>query len=359
MSSFENSIRAMTSPRNGVYPRPWTTDTNPEQAAVLIVGASSAKTFRVTHVGSHDQFLDALWNRNGQTCRAMYDAATTKPSPTRRNLDRLSEMLAAHGLTSLQTNVACASARYDAELSKEDRTHGTELFKAVVANVSWKAMIVYGVNASERFSHAFGIETPAVPFPGSAPVSMIFHKRPVFISPTLAHPAYRASVWPYLERVVAVVAKDTTVSDATAPQQRPSITVSPLSTLPLHEDTASSFESGTPIAFKVSPANLLVWRRIHAIEATSGLIVRVEGKQARLDGPTCSNTTRVFRHKFTKAKADILVREDVFRFDPSLWEVAPWTPHKNPVFQNVQTGDRELLNRILDIVADYAAKHAP
>ena len=71
MTELEDRIRAMTIPRNGAYPRPWTTDTDPEQADVLIVGASSAKTFRVADVGSHDHFLDALWNRNGQTCRAM------------------------------------------------------------------------------------------------------------------------------------------------------------------------------------------------------------------------------------------------------------------------------------------------
>jgi hypothetical protein len=202
MTGFRDRIRALTVPRDGIYSRPWTTDTDPSQADVLIVGASSAKTFYVADVGDHEQFLDALWNRNGLTCRAMYDAATAKPSPTRPNLDRLSQMLAANGLTSLQTNVTCASARYDAEISEKDRSHGTLLFKTVVAHVSWKAIIIYGVGATKRFGKAFGLLMPEVPSPASAPVSRVVYDRPVFVSPTLASPGYRTSVWPYLERVV-------------------------------------------------------------------------------------------------------------------------------------------------------------
>lgn len=206
MTEFEDRIRTMTSARDGAYPRPWTTDTDPTQADVLIVGASSAKTFRVADVGNHEQFLDALWNRNGQTCRAMYDAATSKPSPTRPNLDRLSQMLAAHDLTSLQTNVACASARYDDEVSDKERAHGTMIFKTVVAHVPWKAMIIYGVGATERFGQALGATMPPVPSPDTMPVLKAICDRPVFISPTLAAPGYRTSVWPYLERVVAAIA---------------------------------------------------------------------------------------------------------------------------------------------------------
>lgn len=203
--NFEDRIRSMTAPRGGGYPRPWMTDTDPEHAQVLIVGASSAKSFACEVVGSHEQFIDALWNRNGRTCRAMYDAAIARPSKTRPNLDRLSGMLAARGLSSLQTNVACASARYDAELSNDDRIHGTEIFKAVVAHVPWQTMIVYGVGASERLGRALGIAMPAVPLPDATPVRVSLQRRAVFVSPTLAPPSYRTSVWPYLERVVEAI----------------------------------------------------------------------------------------------------------------------------------------------------------
>lgn len=207
MSEFEDRIRALTSPRNGIYPRPWTADTDPMPADVLIVGASSARTFRVADVGNHEQFVDALWNRNGKTCRAMYDAATSKPSLTRPNLDRLSQMLATHGLRSLQTNVTCASASYDADVSQDDRAHGTALFKTVVTHVPWRAMILHGAGAGKRFGRAFGVSIPSVPSPeDAAPVWTTIYDRPVFVSPTLAYPGYRTSVWPYLERVVAAIA---------------------------------------------------------------------------------------------------------------------------------------------------------
>ncbi|MDQ7261815.1 hypothetical protein NM680_08405, partial [Paracoccus sp. PS-1] len=130
----------------------------------------------------------------------------TKPSKTRPNLARLSKMLAERGLTSMQTNISCASARYDADLSDEDRAHGTEIFKAVLEHVPWRAMIVYGVGASKQFGRAFGMAMPQVPSPDSAPVQVSFRERTVFISPTLAPPRYRTSVWPYLERVVGIIA---------------------------------------------------------------------------------------------------------------------------------------------------------
>lgn len=206
ITEFEQRIRELTEPRAGAYPRPWTTTTNPAQADVLIVGASSANTFRVADVGDHQRFLDALWNRNGQTCRSMYDAATLKPSPTRPNLDRLSKMLADSGMTSLQTNVACASARYDVEVSADDRQHGTIIFTTVVEHVPWKAMIVYGVGATKGFGKAFGLTMPKVPAPDSDPISVQFRDRPVFVSPTLAAPGFRSTVWPYLECVVTAIA---------------------------------------------------------------------------------------------------------------------------------------------------------
>ena len=203
--TLEDQIRTLTAARQGVYPRPWTTDTDPERVDVLIVGASSAKPFRAADVGNHDQFIDALWNRNGRKCRTMYEAATVKPSRTRPNLDRLSEMLTARGFSSLQTNVTCASAPYDSLIGKEDRDHGAEIFKTVVSHVPWKAMIVYGVGACRSFGRIFELAMPPVPSTPTSPAYTTFRNRPVFVSPTLAAPGYRTSVWPYLEQVVKAI----------------------------------------------------------------------------------------------------------------------------------------------------------
>jgi hypothetical protein len=360
MPEFEDQIRALTAPRNGAYPRPWTTgadDTDPSQADVLIVGASSAKTFRVADVGDHDAFLDALWNRNGKTCSAMYAAATSERSRTRPNLERLSGMLAARGFTSLQTNVACASGRYDADVSDEDRAHGTDIFKVVVKHVPWKAMIVYGVGACERFGRALDVAMPSMPSPDAEPASVTIFDRPVYISPTIAPPSYRSSVWPYLERVVEKITAGRHASNVPAHGSTPLPTARP-APMRLPRENAGTYNApGTPNAFDDSAANELVWQRMHAIERNTGLTVYPSEKQVRLgNGPEYRNTTRVFRHRFDRAKPEILVRDDVFAFDDTLMQAAAWAPYK--VFQKLRTDDLQPLGRVLDAVEAFAKERA-
>jgi hypothetical protein len=357
MTEFENRIRAMTVPGEGIYPRPWMTDTDPDHADVLIVGASSAKAFHVSDIGSHDQFLDSLWNRNGQTCRAMYDAATTKPSRTRPNLDRLSGMLATQGLTSLQTNVTCASAPYDAQVRREARVHGTELFKVVVAHVPWKAMIVYGIGASERFGLAFRMTMPPVPSPDSEPVWTTMNGRAIFVSPTLAFPQYKRSVWLYLERVVATVASGQDGRGMPVTRTYRSTIEPPLQSS--REDAISHDGLPTPEKFNATTVNLLVWRRMQEISRRSGLKFGPSTTQASLFGaPEFSNTDRVFRHEFTSPKADILLRKDVFSFDTELQNAGDWKPYKT-AFQTLRTDDPQLLDRILNAVGSFATARAP
>ena len=115
----------------------------------------------------------------------------------------------------------------------------------------------------------------------------------------------------------------------------------------------------TPAAFNASAANRFVWQRMHAIAAASALNVDPSKYQAALIcGPVLSSTDRVFRHKFQTAKADLLVREDVFRFHAALRDAA-WTTHKTAVFQRIQTDDLQLLGRILDAVEAFAVAQSP
>lgn len=350
MSELERFIWAMTKPHAGAYPRPWMTDTNPEAALVLIVGASSAKTFHTSVVGNHQKFLDALWNRNGYSCRAMYDAATKgRPSRTRQNLDRLSEMLAVQGLPSLQTNIACASAPYDDQLTAYSRAHGTELFKIVIGHVRWRAMIVHGTGVAHRFGKMFGMAMPPVPPTSSKPVSVQFMDRPVFVSPTLAAPGYRSSVWPYLEEIVAEIGIAISATPLKSPPVAQAIASSPPRRM-------SKSMRATPDQFNSSEANLLVWERMHEVEKLSPLQMVCGARQASLmNGPKLSNTRRIFRHKFLSSKPDILVREDVFEFDPELLQNAMWSTHKTPVFWNIRMDDLSLLNRILDMGTVFSA----
>ncbi|MFH5772703.1 hypothetical protein ACHFJ0_00550 [Paracoccus sp. NGMCC 1.201697] len=351
MSDFENRIRALTVPRDGAYPRPWMTDTNPTQADVLIVGASSAKTFLAADVGSHEQFLDALWNRNGASCRAIYQAATRTPSRARPNLDRLSRMLEEEGLTSLQTNVSCASAAYDRLLKDVDRVHGTELFKAVVFGVPWRAMIIHGIGASARFGESMGMKMPPVPSPDSSPVWFEVERRPVFISPSLAPPSYRISVWTYLERVVAEIATTLLASE---------------DGIAINSETEGSCSSRTsaarvspPVAFVHSAANMFIWERLHEIEQSTGLqIVRSTQQVSLTGGPALSSTTRVFRHKFKASRPDLLVREDVLDFSPGLRNATAWTTHKTPIFKSIRSDNLQLIGQVLQAVEDFAVARA-
>src|SRR4051812_48563507 len=115
--SFEEQIRELTKPVNGEYPRPWMTSMKkPQKARVLIVGRNQAKSYPVEKVGSHDQYIDSLFKRNGETCRAVYDKVTDgKGSGARSNINELVRRLNAVGIHDvLETNVICYSTRMSA-----------------------------------------------------------------------------------------------------------------------------------------------------------------------------------------------------------------------------------------------------
>lgn len=362
MTPLETEIRALTAPRNKTYPRPWTTDTDPEKADVLIVGASSATKLHIKDIGHHDLFIDGLWNRNGRTCRQMYDAAAAKPSRTRPNLERLSDMLAAHRLTSLQTNVSCASARYDAQILDEDRALGTEIFKAVVTHVPWKAMIIYGANAVKRFGRAFDVPMPPIPAPSDGLVRTKVLERDVFISPTLALPGYRKSVWPYLDRVLGVISNLAPLADSAAANNVTGLQGRQQSVpLLMPRPSGNTKTAELPEGFCESVANQLVWMRMQAIAAVTCLHFYPSKTQASLAGGSkFLGTDRVFRHKFTTPEPEILLRKDVFRFDVALVKVASWGEHKgNSEFLKIRSDELHFLERVLNILQEFSEFEAP
>jgi hypothetical protein len=79
---------------------------DPSLATVFIVGYNPAKQYRVETV-QHERHIDALFNRNGETCRSFY-SEITKESPSRTNIEMLAGKLFAVGVTAiLETNVIC------------------------------------------------------------------------------------------------------------------------------------------------------------------------------------------------------------------------------------------------------------
>lgn len=128
-----------------------------------------------------------------------------------------------------------------------------------------------------------------------------------------------------------------------------------------HRDTCLLDALITPDGFCRSAANLLVRRRLREIEAVSGLKVKENTRQdALVGGAEYQGTDRAFRHEFTKEKPEVLLREDLFAYDPGLKLAADWKEHtSNRVFMKLRTDDLSLLGRILDAVAAYAAERAP
>ena len=119
MDKFEEKIRELTKPINGQLPRPWMTKMrNPLGADVFIVGRNQRNPYSEIEI-LPQRHLDALFNRNGESCRRLYDEVTKgKPSPTRRNIDDLAARLNQRNIHNIvETDVVCYSTPISADLS--------------------------------------------------------------------------------------------------------------------------------------------------------------------------------------------------------------------------------------------------
>ncbi|HYR88050.1 MAG TPA: hypothetical protein VE422_28485 [Terriglobia bacterium] len=147
MSELEQLLATLTEPIGDQYPRPWMSALDePETAEVFIVGQNQAKRFPDTV--SHQRFVDSLYNRNGETGRALYDEITgCKPSKTRARLDALASQLCF--ARTLETNVVCFSTESARELddtvNAEGRTRGAKVFETILAYIQPKLLITHGV----------------------------------------------------------------------------------------------------------------------------------------------------------------------------------------------------------------------
>jgi hypothetical protein len=223
MSKLEATIREFTNPVGDQYPRPWmTTLQDPCEAEVFIVGMNQAKTFSVAEIGEHDEYMDALFNRNGQTCRGLYDRITQGiPSPTRSNIDDLNRRLRDHGVSAiLETNVICYGTRMSADLARPEhhagRQRGAELFSFLVSEIEPCVLIVHGAGAAKKLAAALGL--PNLPAEPTGPDQFAIQRssnngttRAVFVIPSLAPP--RWNTWQrwalsYLDRLAGKVAEE-------------------------------------------------------------------------------------------------------------------------------------------------------
>ena len=206
----EETIRRLTEPINGQFPRPWMTEMqNPWEADVFIVGMNQRNGYDIDRV-SHRRHLDALFNRNGESCRGLYDELTVgKPSPTRRNTDALVAHLKRRGIHGiLETNVICYSTPMSSDLRSPEHSGGTEggedIFRYLLAEVTPSVIIAHGAGTLKRLSRILQTDRLAVPRSADEVCDLQLGGHLVIPIPSLAPPEFnRWSSWAdgYLNKV--------------------------------------------------------------------------------------------------------------------------------------------------------------
>lgn len=116
---------------------------------------------------SHDTYLDALFNRGEESCRALYDRIAGKPSRTRQVSDRLVQVLRQLGLEGvLQTNVICYSTPRATDIRAPEHRAGlepgTEIFETLVRIIQPCVLIVHGA-ATRRLADGILDLSPKLP----------------------------------------------------------------------------------------------------------------------------------------------------------------------------------------------------
>ena len=191
---FEGKIRELTEPINGQLPRPWMTEMkNPLEADVFIVGKNQSKTYSAEDI-PHQRHLDALFNRNGESCRGLYDGTTKgKPSPTRQNIDGLVARLnQRHIHNILETNVICYSTSMSVDLRNQAHAGGArkgeEIFRYLLAEIAPTVLIVHGKGSAERISNILKINPLKVPCSADEICDVQTEPHLVIPIPSLARP---------------------------------------------------------------------------------------------------------------------------------------------------------------------------
>lgn len=218
MNQFEAVVKQLTLPLNGQYPRPWMTKlSDPTQARVFVVGKNQAKGYRVEDVGSHARHLDALFNRNGESNRGLYDEITGgSPSPTRLNIEGLTARLEQLGVPEvLETNVICYSTPMSCDLTLPThaggRERGQEIFRALLHFIRPSVLIVHGAGAGRKLAKLLGVDLPGPPTAPHEIRRQATADGTVFVIPSLAPPEYNKwSSWApdYLDRIAQRAAQE-------------------------------------------------------------------------------------------------------------------------------------------------------
>jgi len=197
---------------------------HPEKARIFIVGNNPATDFPAAMVGSHDDYIDALFNRNDRSCRELYDQlrGDKGPSPTRKNIDMVRKNLARESLFDvIETNVICYSTPRSSDLTlvknQGGKAVGRHIFEEVLAIVRPKVLIAHGAGTIKELGRVFSTQLPVAAQEQADDVSCVrirtilrgvSYAPIVFVVPSLAPPKW--NVWqkwaePHLAEMCAQV----------------------------------------------------------------------------------------------------------------------------------------------------------
>ena len=210
MDQFEEIIGKLTAPINDQLPRPWMTEMKDLLAAeVFIVGMNQRNLYPATEI-PHWRHLDALFNRNGENCCALYDEVTKgKPSRTRRNIDGLTARLKQRNVhDTLETDVVCYSTPLGRDLRQRANAfgakNGEEIFRYLLTEIAPKVLIVHGAGSVKRVSRILSTNGLRVPRSADEICDVQTARHVLIPIPTLAPPGFNMwSSWSeeYLDRV--------------------------------------------------------------------------------------------------------------------------------------------------------------
>lgn len=207
---FEEMIRELTKPVNRQLPRPWMTEmADPLQADVFIVGMNQRNPYPEEDI-SHQRHLDALFNRNGESCRGLYDEVTKgKPSRTRQNIDGLTARLKQREIHNiLETDVVCYSTPLGRDLRNlaniDGARKGEEIFRYLLDEIVPKIIIVHGAGSVKRIARILATTRLSVPRSADEMCGVQTEQHLVIPIPSLAPPSFNTwSSWSseYLDKV--------------------------------------------------------------------------------------------------------------------------------------------------------------
>lgn len=187
--------------------------TDPMSAQVFIVGRNPARSYDAREL-THERHLDALFNRNGESCRALYNELVGKASRTRQNIDLLRGLLAEVGVESvLETNVICYASPMSSDLAKPEhaggRGAGKAIFQFLLGSVQPRVIIAHGAGTIGDLGKILNTALPGARSESGTPVTVTIGSTTLVLLPSLAPPeCNKWQTWarPHLEEAAGITA---------------------------------------------------------------------------------------------------------------------------------------------------------